>query len=237
MRLLLTILAVLGLTTAAFAQMAPVRGPIVAPNQSSNGFHGITVSGSATKSIPATRARVLITLFARTPVINTKTVQPMVDALVKTGVPSDHIAIPPDLGSTASVQNTTIIVTVEHPTVELMQAGVAAVGAAVLGNTNGISVGNAQVTLEADGCGDTVDVTRAAAIKAARAKAEQTAKDLQVHVGEVLNVQANDQLSASGSCTTQYFVGSGNSPNLATPQDYVSVPVTVYATLTYAIKN
>ena len=235
MRLLLTILAVLALPGAALAQFPPqvMRGPVVAPNQSNNGFHGITVSGSASTSVPATRARVTLMLFARTPSINSETVQPIVDALTKAGVPADHVILPPDLGSSARVQNTTITVTVDHPTIEQMRAGIAAVGAAVDAGTNGISVGNAQVWLDADDCSETTELVRSEAIKNAHTKAEQTAKDLQVHVGNVLNVLSNDQLNSTGGCSTQYAFGN---MNLVTPKDYVSIPVTAFVTITYAIK-
>lgn len=241
MRTILTILAVLALPSAALAQMQP--GQVVVPNRfptaqaASGALHGITVSGSATKKIPATRARISLMLFTRNnaTTIDAAAIQPIVDALVKAGVPRENVFLPASFGSPAKLNNATIVATVDNPTIVLMQSGIASIGAAIA--QTDMNIGNVQVALEADNCGDTVDALRGLAIKNARMKAEETAKQLQVRVGGVLNVISNDQISPSGICASQYYVGGGNNGMINSPEDYVSVPVYSSITITYAIKN
>jgi uncharacterized protein YggE len=236
MRPFLTILALLAFPSAAVAQqMQPM--PRVAPGApGASELRGITVSGTATKKIPATRAQVSIYFFSRAGGITATTLQPAVDALIKSGASKEDVSLPASLGSPANLNNATIVAILPNPTVAEMQSGISNVGAAIAG-MNGISVGNVQVLLQTDNCGDSAESVRAAAIKNARAKAEATAADLQVHVGPVLNVITNDQVNPSGSCVSQYTVGQNNNGAIASPEDYVSVSVYANVTITYAIKT
>jgi uncharacterized protein YggE len=230
----------LALPSAAIAQIVPVqmpnRVPMAPASQSNAGAHGITVNGSAMKKFPATRAQISLSFYSRTANIDTATMQPIVDALVKAGVARENVSLPASFGSPATLNNATVVAVVPNPTVAQMQAGIASVGAAIAG-MSGISLGNAQVLLETDRCADVIDTVRAGAIKNARAKADETARELQVQVGPVLNVVANDQVGANGVCSSQYSVGQGNNGAITSPDDYVSVPVYAGVSITFAIKN
>ena len=125
---------------------------------------------------------------------------------------------------------------VPNPTPAQMQAGISIVASA-LDQMPGIQLGNAQVQLESTHCGDVTDTVRGVAIANARAKAESVAKQLNVHLGSVVNVITSDQTPPNGVCQWPYSLGPGNLPQITSPDDWVSVPVYSAVTITYAIKN
>ena len=248
MRTLLTILAMLVLPSAAVAQVQPVnRGPMTPYLPSNTRPDGITVSGSATKKVAATSAKITLYLYSfaippkagappgTPPPLDPAKVQSVIEAVVKAGVPRENIATPQPLGASQFNNNTQIVATVANPTVAQIQNGIAILGAALVGMT-GMSM-NAQVFLESSTCGEAGDSLRGAAIASAHAKAASIAKQLGVHLGSVLNVVASDQQPPNGICTWQYQMGNGNMPQFNSPDDWVSVPVYSNVTITYAIKN
>ncbi len=207
--------------------------------------NGITVNGFATRKTAATSARLTLYLYSvATPQrpgapltppapLDAAQLAPLIDALVAMGVSRDNITIPTAFGP--QDRSATVIATVANPTAAMIQNGISTVGHALASMPN-ISLGNAQVTLESNRCGDATDASRSAAIANARAKASSTAKDLGVHLGPVQSVLANDQSSQTGSCTWQYYMGQGNMPQITSPDDWVSVQVSSAVTITYAIK-
>jgi len=246
MRTFLTILAILVLPSVAVAQIQP---PSRAPQptfQANSRPDGITVSGNATKKVPATSAKLTLYLYsfppqqkagappATPPPLDPAQIQAVIDAVVKAGVPRDNIATPQPLGAQRYGNNAQILATVANPTVAQLQNGIAIISAAMAGMT-GMSI-NAQVMLESANCGDVGDALRGAAIASAHAKATSIAKQLGIRLGPVLNVVANDQQPPNGVCSWQYNMGPGNMPQFSSPDDWVSVPVYSNVTITYAIK-
>ncbi|MGB6061256.1 MAG: SIMPL domain-containing protein [Candidatus Aquilonibacter sp.] len=222
----------------AKAQVPPERGPMSAvPPQTTN--HGITVSGSATTRVPATSARITLSLSSsdRSLTLDAQSVQPIVDALVKAGADPASVRLPLNFGAPGGSNVASITATVAHPTSEMMQSGIVTVGTAVASMKN-VILNGAMVFITAAHCQDALDSIRNQAIERARAKADSIAKDLDVHVGGVLNVMSNEQNSPDGSCSSQSGVnGFANNPaDPQSPQDYVTVPVFTNVTITYAIK-
>lgn len=203
--------------------------------------HGITVNGTATTRIPATSARISLNLTTadRKLTLDSAALRPVVDALVKAGADPQSVHLPLNFAAPGSSNLASIVATIDHPTVQQMQAGIVLVGAAIAEQRN-LVLTNAQVQLTADDCGKTVEEVRRDAVRHARAKAESLASDLGVHVGSAINVNSFDPLASDGSCSWQYYVnGYGNFSNPQSPQkpgDYVTVPVTENVSITYAIK-
>ena len=235
-RLAILVAALALLPCAAAAQMAPVQRGFVAQPQN---VHGITVSGSATTRLPASSARITLMFSTsdRSLTLTKSRLQPVVDALVKSGVDASEIHFPPNMDAPGGSNQTTISAAVAHPTAELMQQGILTVGASVASLPN-VVLNGAQVWASTADCASALDGVRKNALQQARAKAESIASDLHVHVGEPINVIANDQTSPDGSCNTQYVInGYMNGPNSPlTPADYVTVPVSSFVTITYAIR-
>jgi uncharacterized protein YggE len=213
------------------------NGPVGPPSQSAN--HGITVSGSASSRMPATSARITLNLSSadRSLSLDAQSLQPVVDALVKAGADPSSVQLPPNFSAPGKSSFASITATVPHPTAAMMQSGIVTVGTSVASAKN-LVLNNAMVVLVAQHCGDALDTVRGQAILHARAKAESIAKDLGVHVGGVLNVQAVEATWPDGSCQWQYYVNgnSGNPDQPQSAQDYVTVPVQSNVTITYAIK-
>ena len=220
--------------TAQGTQGMPLRAPLAAANAS----RGITVTASATTRVPATSARIILNLTTadRSMTLDEKRVQPLVDALAKSGVDPSSVRLPMNFSAPGGSNAATISATVENPTVAMMQDGIALVGAAVV-STKGLVLNGAQIVLNAAHCEAALDQVRQESIARARTKAESIAKDLGVHIGGPLNVNSMEQATPDGSCTSQYYVNAfmgAESPQ--TPGDYVSVPVTSSVSITYAIK-
>ncbi len=245
MRTILTLLTALTLPGAALAQVMPAgapinRGPMVQyPSNSS--FHGITVNGQATQKTAATSAKITLYLYSQQlqnqpvrPLDETR-LAPLIDALVKGGVPREQISIPSMFGPQPS-GSVTVIATLAHPTPSQIQNGIGIVAAA-LSNMRGVMIGNAQVLLESSQCGAVGDAVRGEAIDNAHKKAASVAKQLGVHLGNVLNVNATDQGYQNGTCAWPYNMGPNNLPQITSPDDWVSIPVFSSVTITYAIKH
>ncbi|MGB6987257.1 MAG: SIMPL domain-containing protein [Candidatus Aquilonibacter sp.] len=233
--------ALLLLPVAAMAQFAPgprgpgAQGTVNAPATT----HGITVTGSAGARIPATSARITLTISSadRSLSLDAQSLQPVVDALVKSGADPASVQLPPNFSAPGKSNIASITATVAHPTAAMMQSGIVTVGTSVASSKN-LVLNGAMVMVIAQHCADALDNIRSQAIERARAKAESIAKDLGVHVGSVLNVQSFEQGSPDGSCQSQYnvngFMGSPDQPQSS--QEYVTVPIQSNITITYAIK-
>src|ERR1700752_1699639 len=80
---------------ATSAQIAPVRGPM---QTSQNTARGITVNGSALARIPATSARVSLTVMTsdRSLSLTSDRLAPVIDALVKAGADRNSVRLPPN---------------------------------------------------------------------------------------------------------------------------------------------
>jgi uncharacterized protein YggE len=233
------------LAVVALAQaVVPVRqrGPMpgFGPSAPSATSRGITVTGTANLRIPATSARVLLTITSadRKLTLDTASLQPVVDAIVKAGADPASVQLPPNFSAPGGSNVATLTATIAHPTLQQMQSGVISVGT-VIAEQKDMVLQNAQVQVSAADCASAVDRARSGAVHQAREKAESLAKDLGVRVGGAINVNSFDQLAADGTCSFMYSINGFNnfSPQSPqTPSDYTTVPVTSNVTITYAIK-
>jgi len=218
---------------------AQLSGEVVRAVPAQNAGHGITVTGSATSRVAATSARITLELSSadRSLSLDAQTMQPIVAALVKAGADPSSVHLPLNFAAPGSSNVASITATVDHPTVGMMQNGIVTVGAAIAGMKN-VILNGAMVFATVAHCQDQLDAIRGQAIERARAKADSVAKDLDVHVGTVVNVVVSEPNNPDGTCATQYAInGSMNGPGgPQSPQDYVSVPVFTSVTITYAIK-
>ncbi|MDE2481091.1 MAG: SIMPL domain-containing protein [bacterium] len=231
---MLALCAALALPASALAQGIPVRSGIAPP---STPARGITVTGSATTNIPATKVQIMLMFSTRNGALtlNAMALQPVIDALVASGVPRDAVQLPLSLGSPANVNNVTITGTVEHPTAAMVRDGIQRVGAAIA-TLNNTVLSSANVRAIAENCSAGQDAAHARAIADARAKATSIAAQLGVKLGPVIAVNAFDPPLQNGACVWQYYVGA-NMPNAPTgAQEFVSVPVLSNVQITFGIK-
>lgn len=202
--------------------------------------HGITVNGTAQIRVPASSARIILTVSSLNSQssLTEQTVQPLVDALVKAGAERSSVQLPLSFSAGGYSSVGMVSAVVEHPTFDKMRSGVATV-AALLGGLKGIRFNSTRVELKQNDCMPALAKARANAIDAARAKAALIAGQLRVSLGRVVNVNVYDRDSPDGSCVSQYSFGP-EGPLFPyggdTLEDYVVVPVTSNVTITYSIK-
>jgi uncharacterized protein YggE len=118
-----------------------------------------------------------------------------------------------------------------------MQTGIVTVGTAVAAMKD-LILTSATIVVTAANCQPVFDDVRRDAIAKAHAQAESIAKDLGVHVGAPLSVQANGQASPDGGCAAAWSISGmpGNNDGSRVPGDYLMVPVSSYVNITYTIK-
>ena len=197
---------------------------------------GITVSAGASVRVAATSARVLLMLSTRNNALtlDSQTVAPVIDALVQSGVDRSAIILPLQFQSPGKFNNAEISATMQNPTVEKVQHGIVTV-LSTISTMPGVFLNNAQIDLKTEDCASFQDQARKMAIDEAHTKALATARQLGVHLGTLVAVRVNDQQSQDSSCTSSYPAGIYSSP-LQTPQDYITINVYSYVTITYAIR-
>ena len=206
---------------------------------SANGVpDGITVRGSGNAQTPADEATLTLRLFSRpnSPAITEASLQPVVDALMKAGVAKEDITTPAYLTGSATTTNAAITAVVHHPTVAMIQNGVAAL-AGEFPPGSSVSLSGADVRLTAEDCSAARAQAQSAAIRAARANAESIARNLAVRVGQVLAVDyQSGPFDQGGTCSYTYNLGPYQSSLFTTPEEYLRVRVTSSVTIRYAIK-
>jgi uncharacterized protein YggE len=197
---------------------------------------GITVTGNAVAHVAATSARVTINLSTRNgaAAMTEQSIAPIVDALVKAGADPNSISLPLALKSLGGLNNASIGGTVAKPTKEIIENGVVTVGSAIT-NVPGLWLSSALIQLKRDDCSTAQDQARKNAIEDAHRKALATAKQLGVQLGPVVAARINEQ-SQDDSCTTVYPLGGYGGPQMQSAQDYTTIDLTSYVTITYAIR-
>ncbi len=199
---------------------------------------GISVSATASKKIPATSARIALSFSTadRALTLTKQTLQPIADALVKSGADPASIQWPINFNAPGGSNLASISATVKNPTAALMQSGIVTVGTAVAGMKN-LILTSATIFVTAANCQPVFDGVRRDAIAKAHAEAESIARDLGVHIGAPLSVQANGQIGLDGGCAAAWGInGTPGNNSGQVPDDYLMVPVSSYVTITYAIK-
>jgi hypothetical protein len=225
-------LALLAASPAA-AQNRPL-GPAASPGASL--AEGITVSGFATRDVPATKAATTVRISSSKP-FTLAEIKPLLDAVAKADGSGAQAVLPPFLMMGGGpMRQFTATGTVDHPTVKML-AGAIPVISAAFASAPQFTLDNAMVRLSVENCAAYVDQVRSDAVRDARRRAEAIARDLGVRLGAVEAVAATDQMQdQGGACTRQYFFPGGYGPNEpASIDDYVSVPVSERVTIRFAI--
>lgn len=210
-----------------FEPMAPAQAPA----------DGISVSGTGYASAPATDAQVSLHVSARSNALtlNAQTLAPIVDALVRAGVDRSSILLPPYLVGPAHTNNATITATVRHPTLVMLQQGMATIAAAFAADSD-VILNSADVRLSVDDCPALSRAAASNAIANARSNAAFIAQRLRKHVGPVLAVDARGvSTNVRPGCYTFYSIGpyGAQQPPLA---DLLTVRTGASVTMRFAIQ-
>ena len=198
---------------------------------------GLTVVGRATVAVPADRMRVIVRLTPRnvTYAALDDLAKTVADAMRQAGIGDAHVALPLRgfLGPNSTVA---IIGSVGHPTRESVEAILREALKAVPDQT-AATLQNAyqvQTSLEVDDCTPAETRAQSAAIADARARAERAAAAAGLRLGGIIAINESGTF-APAAC--------GAKSDDATPMQFsndpygsLSVPVSVTATVTFAIR-
>lgn len=101
--------------------------PTVGASRTAQPPDGITVRGSGTASAQASTATLTLDVTTKNNAIelNASSLQPIVDALVRAGVQQSDIRLPIYLTGNNRTNNASIVATVHHPTVTMLENGIA----------------------------------------------------------------------------------------------------------------
>ncbi len=127
--------------------------PISGASRTAQPPDGITVRGSGTANAPASTATLTLDITAKNNaiVLNASSLQPIVDAFVRAGVQQSDIRLPIYLTGNNRTNNASIVATVHHPTVTMLENGIATLGS-TLAPTPDLILRDAQVRLIVDDC-------------------------------------------------------------------------------------
>lgn len=229
----LAILAMLFFPSTASAQVRPnPLPPATAPVRSP----GITVAASAVETLEATSARISLRLGSRNNALiyNSQVLQPVIDALVQSGVDRNSIQLPLNFQGPGNAAFATISGEISHPSTESMQRSISTVGSAIVA-IPGAVLQDVQITLQAENCTEAQAKARSAAIAQARSKAQSIAKQIGVSLGSVTSISAFDQSTQDNSCSTSYSLSQYGTP-FTKSEDYITIRVFANVSMTYAIR-
>jgi hypothetical protein len=222
------------------AQVAmPVMGgaPMAVPD--GNPSDGITVSGSGSVAAQATSAQLTLRVGSRNNTVqfSEQTLQPIVDALVSSGIDRRDIAIPIYVLGVPRTNAATIIATIRNPSVQLFQNGQQQLTAAFARNPDLMLVGPANVRLDVANCEAFARQAQSAAIRQGLSNAQDVARSLGVHIGSVQSAIARSySINTDGTCSSVYTV-DGYNFTFTSPADYLRVRILANVTLRYAIRR
>ncbi|MFN2529507.1 MAG: SIMPL domain-containing protein [Candidatus Baltobacteraceae bacterium] len=204
---------------------------------------GITVNGSGQADGAADLAHVTLNISSRNNALtlNKRTLQPVVDALLRAHVEPSSIVEPIYLQGAASTNYATVGGTVNHPTVAMLQDGMQTLTSAFAAMPD-VLVNQAAVGVTMTECAALRTKARRAALVQARRQALEIASASNVQLGKILSVQAYGEgggpmdLQFPNSCTSYYQIGPGNMPQFMSLADYLKVRVNSNVNVTYAIR-
>ena len=197
---------------------------------------GITVNGSGKSFASASSAQVTLHFTSAQNVsITPAALQPVLDALQRSGVRRSDIIEPPYIGTAAYIHQASLTFSVQHPTLTLFENGITQMGAAISGSQ--MNLNDAMVTLHVANCEEVLHEAQRAAIANAKANALSIAAQIGASLGPVLAVAAPSFAGNSGDdCTSSYSINAYSSQPMAAA-DYLRVPVPASVTVRYAIRH
>ncbi|GAC1654073.1 MAG: hypothetical protein NVS9B12_04450 [Vulcanimicrobiaceae bacterium] len=204
---------------------------------------GITVAGQGVAVADADSAHITLQLLTRNnqAELDPATLKAVGDALIRAGADPKSVVLPVYLVGPARSNSAAVAATVQHPTVEMLIAGMQSLSKAFEAMPN-VLVQRAEVNVGRDDCSSLRSSSRRAAFLQARAQALDIARQSGVQLGKILAVQSftdNAGFPAGtnpNACGSYYQLGPGNYPQFTSPADFLKVRVNSNLTVTYAIK-
>lgn len=234
------ILAAVLIAQAAPLPIIPRNPPPSVPMRiAGDPVDGISVSGTGYATAQATQAQVTLRVSTRNNALtlNTQTLAPIVDALVRAGVDRSSVALPPYLVGQAHTNNATVTANVHHPTLVMLQQGMASIANAFAANPD-ILLNSADVRLSVDDCASLQRTATSNAIANARANAAFMAQQIGKHVGAVLALDARgSMMNVQPACFYSYSIGPfGAMYPQQSPAELLTVKVGANVTMRFAIR-
>lgn len=202
---------------------------------------GIRVTGNGFATAPASQATVTLHVSTRNNALtlNARTLQPIVDALVKAGADRSSVSLPPYLVGQARTNNAEITALVRQPTQQMLQQGMLVLANA-FASTPDILLNGADIALQPQDCQTLQRNAEANAIANARSNAVFLAKQIRAKLGAVMavDVLSGGGFGAENSCTFRYSIGPyGASFAQSSAADMLMVKVYSTVRVQYAIKQ
>jgi hypothetical protein len=218
----------------AAAQMPRSLGAPMAPNGALS--DGITVVGSASLGLPATKATTTFRVSATKP-FTLQEIKPLLDDISRADGAGKDAVLPPFSAWLGPLRTFAATAIVDRPTEPMLTAAIPIIAAA-FAKSPGITLDDATVILTLADCSKYIDQARSQAILDAHHRADAIARDLGVRTGAVKAISATDQQQdRDGNCTAQFNLpGFGNEMQVSLA-DYVTVRLYERVVVRYAIAN
>ncbi len=201
------------------------------------GHDGITVTGRGIANAPADHMRVTVRLYAN-PNSGSNlgdVADAVVSAMHTAGIRDAHSELPL-AGSFGPNVAPSIVGTIDHPTREVVEGLARATTAALPDRATKSNVNyNIAQLISSDDCGPAETRAQQAAIADARARAQRVAHASGVRLGDVVAVNEGSTF-LPGGCPTSPDRVTGFAGAYTDPLGALAVPITVNATVTFAIR-
>lgn len=238
MKILLAAAALAAVPIAVAAQVMHNPEPFPVRAEPAGPASGITVRGTGTVTVDPTDATLTLYVNSRNNAapIDSADLQPIVDAIVHSGVQRRDVTLPAISGNEVHANNVAITARVHHPTAQMVQNGIANLAAAVASSKT-LWLGNAQVQLAVADCLPYIRQAQARAIEDAHKDAQFVAQTLGVHAGPVLALDAQNTMyeRPDGTCYSTYSAGPYQTASM-TPEELLHVPITASVVLRVGIR-
>lgn len=200
---------------------------------------GISVAGNGYASAAATKAVLVLHVSSRTNglTLDAQTLAPVIDALVKAGVPRSDVSLPAYLVGQAHTNNVAITATVHNPSAAMLQSGMVTVANA-FASLRDVLLNGAEIRVSTPHCAQLTHAAEAAALRNARDNAAFIATQLHVHLAHVLAVSAYGPPSVGpAACTTTSFIGPyGPAVPASSPAEMLEVKAYSNVSMRFAIR-
>lgn len=201
---------------------------------------GITVTGTAFASASATQADMTLRVSSRNNAmnLNAQTLQPVIDALVRSGVHRSDISLPSYFVGQARANTAAVTAHVQHPTAAMLQQGMLTMANA-FASLPDILLNSAEVRLSVDNCAQLQRDAEARALANARQNAEFVAQQIGAKLGSVAEVTVSGSPGYGPQpCTQGFALGPfGSSAGQSSPADMLTVKVYSSVTMRFAIRK
>ena len=228
------------LVACLFLSTGNLDAQVVMPGAGAAPPAGITVTASGVASAPVTSATFALYFASRGSAVqlNSQTLAPVIDALVRSGIDRNTIALPSTIAPPGNANFATVSASVKNPTEQFLRAVLANVATAMASVPN-VTISNANAEVSSDDCAALQSTARANAVTEARKQAQAIAQTLGIHivrpVAVMTSAPAPVRLPSGNACSSYYSFNAG-APNFTKPSEYLEVRVYSSVTIMYAIR-